>query len=321
MSRRDPGPIGFNLFEMNCVGHISHDLWVHPDNTRHRFNDIDFWTAEAKLLEEGLFDAVVADRERRVFTEPGKVRRINHAGKHFRVEGPHLAQPSPQRTPVLFQAGSSPTGKRFAAKHAEGVFVVGHSIESYRENVADLRRLAVEHGRDPYDIHTYAMAVVIVGRTREDAERKARELELLSRAEGYLAHYGGVGVDLTSFPPSTRVADIVAAERAAGRDRSVQSRFFDTDKTVGEVLHELTRFDRGPFFALGTPEEVADQIEGWVRDTDLDGFNLQQFLTPGNARLPERHHGARFRGGAHLEGQLDLARPTVGALHEAVARG
>lgn len=199
--------------------------------------------------------------------------------------------------------------------------MVGHSIESYRENVADLRRLAVEHGRDPYDTRTYAMAVVIVGRTREDAERKARELELLSRAEGYLSHYGGVGVDLTSFPPSTRVADIVAAERAAGRDRSVQSRFFDTDKTVGEVLHELTRFDRGPFFALGTPEEVADQIEGWVRDTDLDGFNLQQVLTPGNARLPERHHGARFRGGAHLEDQLDLARPTVGALHEAVARG
>lgn len=258
---------------------------------------------------------------------------------------------------MLFQAGSSPTGKRFAAKHAEGVFVGGHSIESYRENVADLRRLAVEHGRDPYDTRTYAMAVVIVGRTREEAERKAAELELLSRAEGYLAHYGGVGVDLTSFPPSTRVADIVAAERAAGRDRSVQSRFFDTDKTVGEVLHELTRFDRGPFFALGTPEEVADQIEGWVRDTDLDGFNLQQVLTPGtaedfielvvpvlqrrglyrtsyeevtlrerlfgpgNARLPERHHGARFRGGAHLEDQLDLARPTVGALHEAVARG
>lgn len=480
MPRTEPRPIGFNLFEMNCVGHISHGLWVHPDNTRHRFNELDFWLAEAKLLEEGLFDAVfiadvigaydtyldsidtslresvqiptndpllvipamasvtkhlgfaatfsttyeppfafarrastldhltngrfgwnivtsylpnaarnfglldeiahddryaiadefldvtyklwegswdddavVADRERRVYTEPGKVRRINHAGANFRVEGPHLVQPSPQRTPVLFQAGSSPAGKAFAAKHAEGVFVGGHSIESYRDNVADLRRLAIEHGRDPYDIRTYAMAVVIVGRTREEAERKAAEFELLSRAEGYLAHYGGVGVDLTAFPPETPVSQIVAAERSAGRDRSVQSRFFDTDKTVGEVLREITRFDRGPFFALGTPEQVADQIEGWVRDTDLDGFNLQQFLTPGtaedfialvvpelqkrglyrtayeqgtlrerlfgqgNARLPERHHGARYRGGAQLDGALDPSRPLEGALHGA----
>jgi alkanesulfonate monooxygenase SsuD/methylene tetrahydromethanopterin reductase-like flavin-dependent oxidoreductase (luciferase family) len=50
--------IGFNLFEMNTVGHISHGLWVHPANTRHRFNDLDFWIEEAKLLEAGLFDAV-----------------------------------------------------------------------------------------------------------------------------------------------------------------------------------------------------------------------------------------------------------------------
>ena len=47
-----------NLFEMNCVGHISHGLWVHPRNTRHRFNELSFWTELAQVLEDGCFDAV-----------------------------------------------------------------------------------------------------------------------------------------------------------------------------------------------------------------------------------------------------------------------
>ena len=461
-TQRTPRPVGFNLFEMNCVGHISHGLWVHPDNTRHRFNDLDFWVEEAKLLEEGLFDAVfladvigaydgyragpetalreavqipsndpllvipamaavtqhlgfaatfsttyeppfafarrastldhltkgrfgwnvvtsylpnaarnfglpdevehdhryeiadeyldvlyklwegswdddavVQDRDRRVYTDPDKVRYIDHVGEHFSVAGPHLAQPSIQRTPVLFQAGSSAAGKAFAAKHAEGVFVGGNSLEQYRANVADLRRLAVENGRRADDIKAYAMAVVIVGKDRAAAERKAEEFRLLSRAEGYLAHAGGGGLDLAAYPPSTRIEDALALENRPGRDRTKGYWRYSGD-TVGEALAAVTRFDRGPFFVVGDAQDAADAIERWVAETDLDGFNLRQFLTPGTAedfielvvpelqrrglyrtryeestlrerlfgpgqtRLPDRHHGARYRGGAHL---------------------
>nr|WP_297429382.1 LLM class flavin-dependent oxidoreductase [uncultured Actinotalea sp.] len=462
-ARRGPRPIGFNLFEMNCVGHISHGLWVHPENTRHRFNDLDFWTDQARLLEEGLFDAVfladvvgaydgyrggpetalreavqipsndpllvipamaavtehlgfaatfsttyeppfafarrastldhltkgrfgwnvvtsylpnaarnfglaeevehdrryaiadeyldvlyklwegswdddavVQDREQRVYTDPAKVRYVDHVGERFSVAGPHLVQPSPQRTPVIFQAGSSPAGRAFAARHAEGVFVGGYDLASYRETVADIRRQAAANGRDPHDVRTYAMAVVIVGRTREEAERKAEEFALLSRAEGYLAHAGGGGVDLAAYPRDMLMSDVLAAEAAAGRDRTRQTRFHRSDGTVGDALREVTRFDRGPFFAVGTPAEVVDAIEGWVAATDLDGFNLRQFLTPGTAedfialvvpelqrrglyrtryeeatlrerlfgagrtRVPSTHPAARYRGGANL---------------------
>jgi FMN-dependent oxidoreductase (nitrilotriacetate monooxygenase family) len=466
---RDPRPVGFNLFEMNCVGHISHGLWVHPDNTRHRFNDLDFWVEEAKLLEEGLFDAVfladvigtydgyragpetalreavqipsndpllvipamaavtkhlgfaatfsttyeppfafarrastldhltkgrfgwnvvtsylpnaarnfglpdevehdqryviadeyldvlyklwegswdddavIADREGRVYTDPAKVRYIDHVGEHFSVAGPHLTQPSVQRTPVLFQAGSSAAGKAFAAKHAEGVFVGGTSLEQYRTNVADLRRLAVEHGRRADDIKAYAMAVVIVGKDRAAAERKAEEYRLLSRAEGYLAHAGGGGIDLAAYPPSMRIEDVLARENRPGRDRNPNNRFY-AGQTVGEALAAVTRFDRGPFFVVGDAKDAADAIERWVAETDLDGFNLRQFLTPGTAqdfvehvvpelqrrglyrtryeestlrerlfgpgrtRLPDRHHGARYRGGANLREPAGVA--------------
>ncbi|WP_062213979.1 LLM class flavin-dependent oxidoreductase [Streptomyces sp. NBRC 109706] len=459
----DPKQIAFNLFEMNCVGHISHGLWTHPENNRHRFNELDFWVEEAKLLEEGLFDAVFLadvigaydgyrdgpetalresvqipcndpllvipamaaatrrlgfaatfsttyeppfafarrastldhltngrfgwnvvtsylpnaarnfglpdevehatryqiadeyldvlyklwegswdedavrqDRERHVYTDPTRVRPINHEGRWFRVAGPHLSQPSPQRTPVLFQAGSSAPGRAFAGKHAEAIFVAGRDFATVRANVADVRRQAAEHGRDPGDVKAFAMAVVIVGRTRAEAERKAEEYERFSRAEGYLAHAGGGGVDLAAYPPETPMSEVLAAEKAAGRDRSLRTRFYGMDGTVADALREVTRFDRPPFFAIGTPTEVADAIELWVRETDLDGFNLRQFLTPGTAedfvelvvpelqnrglyrtkyeedtlrerlfgpgrnRLPASHPGARYRGGAGL---------------------
>lgn len=406
-----PKRIGFNLFEMNTVGHISHGLWVHPANSRHRFNDLDFWVEEAKLLEAGLFDAVfladvigaydgyragpetalreavqipsndpllvippmaavtrhlafaatfsttyeppfafarrastldhltkgrfgwnvvtsylpnaarnfglddevghddryeiaeeylevlyklwegswdddavVRDRERRVYTDPSKVRYIHHAGEFFKVAGPHLAEPSPQRTPVIFQAGSSDRGREFAARHAEGVFVGGRSLEVYRENVADIRRRAVAHGRDPRHIKTYASAVIVAGRDRESAERKAEEFQRLSSAEGYLAHAGGGGVDLAAYPADAVIDDILAAEARRGRDNTQSGRrYFKPGQTVGEALRELTRFDNSPFYVAGGPVEVADAIEGWVAATDLDGFNLRQFLTPGTA--------------------------------------
>ncbi|MDT0165113.1 LLM class flavin-dependent oxidoreductase [Actinotalea sp. AC32] len=459
----DRKPLSFNLFEMACVGHISHGLWVHPDNTRHRFNDIEFWTSQARLLEEGLFDAVfladvigtydgyragpetalreavqipnndplllvpamaavtkhlgfaatfsttyeppfafarrastldhltkgrfgwnvvtsylpnaarnfgladevehdtryayaeeymdvlyklwegswdddavVQDREGRVYTDPAKVRYIDHVGPRHSVAGPHLSEPSAQRTPVLFQAGSSQAGRAFGARHAEGIFVGGHDLASYRDVIADVRRRAVENGREPDDVKAYAMAVVIVGRTHEEAQRKADEYALLSRAEGYLAHAGGGGVDLAAYPRDMRMADVLEAERRAGRDHRNRTRFYRADGTVGDALREVTRFDRPPFVAIGTPGEVADRIEGWVDATGLDGFNLRQFLTPGTAedfielvvpelqerglyrtayedgtlrerlfgagraRLPESHPAARYRGGANL---------------------
>jgi hypothetical protein len=140
------------------------------------------------------------------------------------------------------------------------------------------------------------------------------------------------------------MGDVLAAELAAGRDHSKRTRFYSQSRTVGDALREVSRFDRPPFFAVGTPAEVVDQIERWVRETDLDGFNLRQFLSPGTAedfielvvpelqrrglyrtryeektlrerlfgagraRLPDSHRGTRYRGGANL-GAADPGRP------------
>ena len=234
-----------------------------------------------KLWEGSWEDgAVVRDRSGGVYTDPARVHRIDHEGTYFRVAGPHLSEPSPQRTPVLFQAGSSPTGRAFAGKHAEVVFVGGASLPDFAASIADIHREAEGFGRAPGSVRTLGSAVLIAGKTRADAEQKAEEFERLSSAEGYLAYAGGgSGIDLARYPKDALMSEVIASV-ATTKDASTMSRYAP-GATVGDALREVTRFDRGPFFALGTGEEIADAVEGWVAETGIDGFNLRQFVTPG----------------------------------------
>lgn len=415
-----------NLFEMNCVGHISHGLWVHPDNNRHRFNEIEFWTELAKLLDYGAFDAVfladvigaydgfrggpetaireavqipnndpllvipamaavtkglgfaatfsvtyeppfafarrmstldhltkgrvawnvvtsylpnaarnfgledeidhdhryviadeymdvcyklwegswdddavIQDRDNRVYTDPAKVRKINHKGTYYQVGGPHLSQPSPQRTPVIYQAGSSEAGRAFGGRHAEAVFIGGGTLEKTRSYIEDYRAKAAAQGRDPQGIKFMAGAAVIVGKDDNEVSRKVETFQKLRSIEAHLAH-AGAGLDWTRYDPSTRLADIIT-RKEPGYQRLLRQYTPDTDQTVGDVLNRIGGFNRGPFFATGTPKEVADQIEVWLDEGGVDGINLRQFLTPGTAEdfielvVPELRRRGRYR--------------------------
>ena len=101
--------------------------------------------------EEG---AVLADTKRGIYADPAKIHKINHVGKHFDVAGPHLSEPSPQRTPLLFQAGSSTRGRSFAAKHAECIFILEsrEMLQAPGNVIEDVRTQASQLGRDPEDI-------------------------------------------------------------------------------------------------------------------------------------------------------------------------
>ncbi|KAI4157388.1 MAG: hypothetical protein LQ342_008306, partial [Letrouitia transgressa] len=145
-------------------------------------------------------DAVTLDRERAIFTDPARVREINHVGKYYKVPGPHICQPSRQRTPLLMQAGTSKVGKSFAAKHAEAIFIAGHSPSVVAKNVAEVRSLAKELGRDPQNVKFLAMICPVLGRTQEDAERKFEEYSSLGSVEGALALFGGwTGIDMAQY--------------------------------------------------------------------------------------------------------------------------
>ena len=86
-----------------------------------RYDQADEYLEVLYKLWEGSWedDAVLNDPQARVYAQPGKVHKVEHHGEFYQVEGYHLCEPSPQRTPVLFQAGSSDRGLLFAGRNAE----------------------------------------------------------------------------------------------------------------------------------------------------------------------------------------------------------
>ncbi len=466
--------IHLNGFEMNTPSHINHGLWVHPDNRRHEYTDIDYWTDTARLLERGLFDAVfladvvgtydvykgsrepairnglqipnndplllvpamaavtrhlgfavtfsttyeppfaharrmstldhltrgrvawnvvtgylpdaalnfglseqvghddryaiadefldvvyklwegswdddavVRDREARVYTDPRGVHEIGHRGRFFSVDGPHLSEPSPQRTPVIYQAGTSDQGKDFAAKHAEGIFLASRNTTQVAADVSDIRARAQAQGRDPDHVKIFIGIDVVTARTEAEVAAKVDTVTRLRSVEGHLAHFGGgSGIDLSGHD-----TDAYLEYHGGNHSRSFEKMWADGPdrKKVGELVEYFARPDNSPFFVAGTPERVADRLEEIVDSTGIDGFNLVQFLSPGTftdfvdlvvpvlqargryrtayepgtfrerlfgagqATAPEDHPARRYHGAFSDQTSLDLASTPVGS--------
>lgn len=225
-------------------------------------------------------DAVVRDAERGVFTDPAKVHDIEHKGRYFSVPGPFLCEPSPQRTPVLFQAGASPRGVRFAAAHAEAVFVSGPTPRIVSGPVRALRAAAAELGRDPRSIKVFTMVTPVVGETHDEAVTKLRDYRRFVSPAGALALFGGwTGVDLAEVDPDEPLTYV---ETDANRSALASFTTAAPERawTVRELADEIGIGGRGPVL-VGSPAEVADELERWVDEADVDGFNLAYVTTPG----------------------------------------
>lgn len=224
-------------------------------------------------------DAVEANKETGVYVNPDKVHPIKHRGEFFSVPGEHLVEPSPQRTPVLFQAGASEKGKAFAAKHAEALFTtLASDLEELKAFTSDIRKRAVENGRNAEDIKIFPGIVPIVGRTEEEAQEKYEELLSYVSYEGTAAMLSGhTGVDFSQYEPDQYVED---AETEASHGFLKKYSASTTRKwTVREaVLHHGLGI--GATKVVGTPEQIADELEAMANIGDADGFNIIQAASP-----------------------------------------
>ncbi|CAN0626318.1 Dimethyl-sulfide monooxygenase [Burkholderia multivorans] len=216
-------------------------------------------------------EAVVRDRENRVFAHPEKIHQIAHKGKYFDVPGYHLCEPSPQRTPVLYQAGASGAGKAFAARHAECVFASAPSQALLRAYVADIRRRAAEAGRDPRKIRVYAMVTLIVDETDAKAQAKFEEYKRYVSYDGALVLMSGwTGIDFGQYAPTDLVKRVETNAIVSAVDHLANG---DKSWTIDELARWGGVGGLGPVF-VGSPSTVADLLETWVEATDVDGFNL-----------------------------------------------
>ena len=393
-----------NAFNMNCVGHIHHGMWAHPEDRSTDFNSLSYWLDLAKLLERGLFDglfiadivgvydvyqqgigltaresiqlpvndpmllvpamasvtqhlgfgvtanlsyeqpylfarrmstldhltqgrvgwnivtgyldsaaramgqtqqiphdrrydmadeyldvlyqlwegswqedALLADRQNRIYADSTKIHSIQHHGEFFDVEGYHLTSPSPQRTPLLYQAGSSKRGIQFAARHAECTFVNGATPPAMKAQVNTLRHAAVAAGRRADSLKVFMGVGVIVAKTEAEAKEKHQEYLRYASPEAGLAHFSSsTGIDLASFDLDEPIV--------AGKVEAIESvtKAF-SGWTKRRLLEQHALGARYPVI-VGSPSQVADALQVWIDEADVDGFNLPRIVNPGSYR-------------------------------------
>ena len=225
-------------------------------------------------------DAVPRDRAAGIFADPAKVRRVTHRGAYYACDAIHLCEPSPQRTPVLYQAGASARGKVFAGRHAECVFVSGPSAKVIGPRVAALRDAAEAAGRARDALKVFSMMTVVLGSTEAEAQHKLAAMRELASPEGGLVLMAGwTGVDFSAFDLDEEVRHV---ENDAGRTAMDNITRADPARswTVREVGRHVALGGIGPI-VCGAPAQVADALEAWVDETGVDGFNLAYALMPG----------------------------------------
>lgn len=237
-----------------------------------------------KLWEESWEeDAVVADRNGGLYADPARIHPINHVGKHFSVEGPHLSSPSTQRTPVLFQAGASSFGRPFAARHAECVFVGAPSKAVLKQSVAKLRKAFADAGRDPNSIAVIAEHTVITAPTQAEAMAKFDDYRRYASRDGALTLMSGwTGVDFSRFA-AEKVFEHVESNAIRTAVEAMSSADPSKTWTAGEIADWCGIGGLSPV-SVGDPEDVADQLTSWAEETGIDGFNLSYAVMDGGFR-------------------------------------
>ncbi len=246
-----------------------------------RYDQAEEYMAVVYKLWEGSWEdgAVVLDRERKMFTDPSKVHAVHHEGEFYKLDAIHLCEPSPQRTPVLYQAGASGRGREFAAAHAECVFINGPSEAVVAKYVKALRQRCVEIGRPADAVKVFAMATVIVDETDALAEAKHRDYRRYINHAGCLALMSGwTGIDFSKYA----LEDVLEHVQTDAMRTAVES---FTSNAAGRhwTIRDIAEFGaiggRGPVF-VGCARTVADQMERWLAATDVDGFNLAYAVYP-----------------------------------------
>ncbi|KPM38150.1 Dimethyl-sulfide monooxygenase [Neonectria ditissima] len=235
-----------------------------------------------KLLQSSWRDdAVQLDREKGIYTSPDLVRQINHEGKFFSVPGPHLVDPSPQRTPLLLQAGASKAGKYFAAQHAEAIFTSAHAPAVCKKNISEVRQIARDtFGRDPSKIKVLALVTPILGRTEEEALAKYNDYKQYASLEGALSLFGGwTGMDLDKYGDEEELRQVESNAVRSTVEGYAKFSPANSKWTKHTVAEHVSLGGNGPLL-VGTPAQVADGLETWVNEADVDGFNFAYAVFP-----------------------------------------
>ncbi|HKK30977.1 MAG TPA: LLM class flavin-dependent oxidoreductase [Alphaproteobacteria bacterium] len=252
-----------------------------------RYERAEEFMAVAKALWDSWGDGgVVDDREGGIYADMEKVHPVGHKGKYYRVQGPMNVPRPPQGWPVLVQAGSSDTGRHFAARHAEAVFTAHLERATAEEFYKDLKARVRKAGRrEDQALILPGFSPVIAG-TEEEAKRYAQELNDLTDPEVGRRRLSGRfgGHDFSHLPLDKPLSpedfpDPATVQAARSRTEVIIGMVRREKPTLRQLLATLAGA-RGHYIFAGTPEQVADLMETWLKDGVADGFNLMPPVLP-----------------------------------------
>ena len=257
-------------------------------------------------------DAVVMDREKAIFADASKVRRIEYQGRFYRSRGPLNVVRSPQNGPALIQAGTSPMGIELAAKYADAVFAIHPRPKGAASYYTQVKDRVSDLGRDPNECAILFGAQPIIGRSEAEALEKQEEHNELVPLEGGMAILSGhLNFDLSRLSLDDEMMS--REEPELQRSKRVYQKENGDSMTVKEVAQRHGESVGLPQF-VGTAESVADQLEAFFDEVGGDGFMLSPIYCPGAIEefvdmvVPELQRRGRFRTAYTGETQRDHLR-------------
>jgi FMN-dependent oxidoreductase (nitrilotriacetate monooxygenase family) len=272
------GRVGWNIVTGHLRGeHRAYGLQELPHDERYDRAEeyMEICYALWNSVGEG---AIIADKASGIFADPGKVAKIAHQGKYFNCNTVAPALPSPQGRPVLYQAGSSGRGQQFAMKHADVVFAIQPNLPGMKKFMGDFRAAAAAEGRIKAPGVTFGIQPIIGG-TEEEAKKKLNDLIEKLPFDGALSRLSGtMGVDFSGMDLDQPLAEM-QTQGSQGLMKAFSNIVDDKPLTLREVAIRWG-LSVGMPQIVGSPEQVADQLETMWRETGCHGYNVTPHVMP-----------------------------------------
>jgi FMN-dependent oxidoreductase (nitrilotriacetate monooxygenase family) len=302
-------------------------LDAHPDyDTRYGRADEAISVIKA-LWESWDPDALVGDKESGELTDLSKIREVDYTGEHIRVKTWYQVPRSPQGHPVVLQAGASEQGIDLAAKYADAVFCAEHNLAQGKEFANKVKSRARDvYGRNPDEVLILPGLWPVMGSTEAEALSRRDELESLNtdNADSLTSLAKQLGLPADSLELDRQLPwELINAPTWKPNSYGFANSVLHSART--ENLTVRTMLDRhiaggGHRMVVGTPEQVADEIEAFFTAGAADGFNLNHDFYPVGLDLivdhlvPELQRRGLFRKeyeSTTLRGHLGLPVPVA----------
>lgn len=281
----------------------------------------EFVDVTKKLWDSWEDDAIVYDKEHAQYVDKEKVHQVNYEGQFLSVTGPlNIARPI-QGHPVVVQAGSSEAGKELAARTAEVIFTAWQTLEEAQSFYSDVKSRLAKYGRQPNELKIMPGVYPIVGKTIDEAQAKRQQLlDLIPESLGVARLSQQLGVDLSGYPvdgPLPELPDISEVNGIKSRFQLIKDLAEREQLTIRQLYQHIAGA-RGHREIIGTPEQIADQLQVWFEQGAADGFNIMPPTFPDGLNdfvelvIPELQKRGIFRTeyeGSTLREHLGLAKP------------